>query len=52
MSEMKDAGQSVIAVGKISDIFNDEGVTESVRTVSNMDGVDKLLDVMNSDFNG
>ena len=30
----------------------DEGVTESVRTVSNMDGVDKLIDVMNSDFTG
>ena len=52
MSEMKDAGKAVIAVGKISDIFNDEGVTESVRTVSNMDGVDKLIEVMNSDFTG
>ncbi|MDW0115614.1 phosphopentomutase [Sporosarcina thermotolerans] len=52
MNELKDVGQSVIAVGKISDIFNEEGVTEAVRTVSNMDGVDKLLDVMKSDFNG
>ena len=52
MNELKDAGKAVIAVGKISDIFNGEGVTESVRTVSNMDGVDKLIDVMNSDFTG
>lgn len=52
MNELKDAGKAVIAVGKISDIFNGEGVTEAVRTVSNMDGVDKLLDVMKSDFNG
>ncbi len=52
MNELKDAGKSVIAVGKISDIFNGEGVTESVRTVSNMDGVDKLIDVMNTDFTG
>ena len=42
----------MIAIGKISDIFNGEGITESVRTVSNMDGVDKLLDVMKKDFNG
>lgn len=52
MNEMKDAGHAVIAVGKIADIFNGEGVTESVRTVSNMDGVDKLLDVMKNDFHG
>ncbi|MBD7983639.1 phosphopentomutase [Sporosarcina sp. Sa2YVA2] len=52
MNEMKDAGFDVMAVGKIEDIFNGEGVTESVRTVSNMDGVDKLLKVMKSDFNG
>src|SRR5690606_19779846 len=52
MNELKDAGKAVIAVGKISDIFNGEGVTEAVRTISNMDGVDKLLDVMKSDFNG
>ncbi|MFD1206432.1 MULTISPECIES: phosphopentomutase [Sporosarcina] len=52
MNEMKDAGYAVIAVGKISDIFNGEGVTEAVRTSSNMDGVDKLIDVMKSDFEG
>ena len=52
MNELEDAGYDVIAIGKISDIFNGEGITESVRTVSNMDGVDKLLDVMKKDFNG
>ncbi|MHC8516510.1 phosphopentomutase [Sporosarcina sp. ITBMC105] len=52
MNELKDDGKDVIAVGKIADIFNGEGVTSSVRTVSNMDGVDKLLDVMKQQFNG
>jgi len=52
MNELQDAELDVIAVGKISDIFNEEGITESVRTVSNMDGVDKLLDVMKKDFHG
>ena len=52
MNEMKDAGLDVMAVGKIADIFNGEGVTESIRTVSNMDGVDKLLEVMKTDFHG
>ena len=52
MNEMKDAGLDVMAVGKIADIFNGEGVTESIRTVSNMDGVEKLLEVMKTDFHG
>lgn len=52
MSEMKDAGLDVIAIGKISDIFDGEGVTESLRTVSNMDGMDKLLQTFDMDFTG
>ena len=52
MNELVDATYDVIAIGKISDIFNGEGITESVRTVSNTDGVDKLLGVMNKDFIG
>ncbi|KXH82063.1 phosphopentomutase [Sporosarcina sp. HYO08] len=52
MNELADAGHDVIAIGKIADIYNGEGVTESVRTVSNMDGVDKLVDVMQREFKG
>ncbi|GGN62424.1 phosphopentomutase [Oceanobacillus indicireducens] len=52
MSELKDANYDVIAIGKISDIFDGEGVTESLRTVSNMDGMDKLLETMDMDFTG
>lgn len=52
MSEMKDAGLDVIAIGKISDIFDGEGVTHSLRTVSNMDGMDKLLQTFDMDFTG
>ncbi len=52
MSELKDAGLDVIAIGKISDIFDGEGVTESLRTVSNMDGMDKLLQSFDMDFTG
>ncbi|HET7616647.1 MAG TPA: phosphopentomutase, partial [Bacillales bacterium] len=48
----KDGGNDVIALGKINDIYNGEGVTEAVRTANNMDGVDKLLETMNKDFHG
>ena len=52
MDELKDAGLDVLAIGKISDIFDGEGVTESFRTVSNMDGMDKLVYTVEKDFTG
>ncbi|NRD80642.1 phosphopentomutase [Bacillus sp. BRMEA1] len=52
MNELKDAGYDVIAIGKISDIYDGEGVTQSLRTVSNMDGMDKLVQTLNMDFTG
>ncbi|MDF1507491.1 phosphopentomutase [Robertmurraya sp. DFI.2.37] len=52
MNELKDAGLDVIAIGKISDIYDGEGVTESLRTVSNMDGMDKLVQTLDMDFTG
>lgn len=52
MNVMKDAGLDVLAIGKIADIFNGEGVTESVRTKNNMDGMDKMVAVANKDFHG
>lgn len=52
LDSLKEAGKDVIAIGKINDIYNGQGLTESVRTKSNMDGVDQLLKVMDKDFNG
>lgn len=52
MNELKDSGLDVLAIGKISDIYDGEGVTESLRTVSNMDGMDKLLQTLDLDFTG
>lgn len=52
MNELKDAGFDVLAIGKISDIYDGEGVTQSLRTVSNMDGMDKLMETIHTDFTG
>ena len=43
---MQEAGLDVIAVGKIEDIFDKEGITEAVHTKDNMDGVQKTLEYM------
>lgn len=52
LDSLKDNGNDVIAVGKIIDIFNGQGITDSVRTKSNDDGITQLLKTMDKDFNG
>jgi phosphopentomutase len=52
MNELKDGQYAVIALGKIADIYDGEGVTKAVRTVSNMDGMDKLIANFDEDFTG
>jgi len=52
MNELKDADYDVIALGKISDIYAGEGVTKSIHTVSNMDGMDKFIATFDEDFTG
>lgn len=52
MAEMKEANLDVIAIGKISDIFNGDGVTEAIRTKDNTDGMDQLEKIVRQDFHG
>jgi phosphopentomutase len=52
MNELKDHQFDVIALGKINDIYDGEGVTEAIRTKDNMDGVDQMLKVMDKPFHG
>lgn len=52
MDELKEKGFDVIALGKIADIFDGEGVTKSIRTISNEDGTTKLVETLKEDFTG
>lgn len=52
MNALKDGSRDVIALGKISDIYDGEGVTRSIRTVSNADGMDKLIALLDEPFHG
>lgn len=52
MNELKDSGFDVIALGKISDIYNGEGVTKAVRTKHNMDGMDVFIKTFDESFTG
>ena len=52
LDDIKNAGQDVLAVGKINDIFAGKGVTQMTRTEDNEDGINKTLTYMDQDFHG
>lgn len=52
LNHLKDANYDVIGIGKIADIFDNEGLTKSTRIKNNQDGCLKTLEVMKEDFNG
>lgn len=49
---LKSEGYDVIGVGKISDIFAGEGLTESYPTHGNAEGIEKAIELTGRDFNG
>lgn len=49
---LKENRFDVISIGKISDIFNECGITKNVHTIDNMDGINKIIETMNEDFYG
>ncbi len=50
--KIKNAGKSVIAIGKINDIFAGKGITKAIPTASNENGCDELEKIMDTDFDG
>lgn len=49
---IEQAGLDSIAVGKIHDIFAGCGITRSLHTVNNADGMEKTLSIAKEDFHG
>lgn len=52
LNALKDNGYDVISVGKINDIFDSEGITESHKSKSSVHGMEQTLELMDKDFNG
>lgn len=49
---ISESGLSTLAIGKINDIFAGQGITEKVFTTNNEDGINRLLECQNRDFDG
>lgn len=52
LDALKEGGCEVVALGKVNDIYDGEGVTRAVRTQSNRDGMDRLVEVVGESFRG
>ena len=52
LNALKDAGFDVISVGKIFDIFDGEGLTESNKSKSSVHGMEQTIEIAGRDFEG
>lgn len=52
LNALKDAGNDVIGVGKIHDIFCGEGITKTYHSESSVHGMEQMIDVCKEEFTG
>lgn len=52
LDALKAAGYDVISVGKINDIFDGEGITESNKSKSSVHGMEQTIEIAGRDFTG
>lgn len=52
LNALKDDGYEVISVGKIFDIFDGEGLTESNKSKSSVHGMEQTIEIAKRDFKG
>ena len=52
LCQLKKNGKEVIAIGKINDLFAGSGITESIKTKNNNDGIDIMIKYLKKDFEG
>lgn len=52
MDALKAAGYDVISVGKIRDIFDGQGITESYKSKSSVHGMEQTIELADKEFTG
>ena len=52
LDALKAGGYDVISVGKIRDIFDGEGITESHKSKSSVHGMEQTIEIADRDFTG
>ncbi len=52
LDQLKEEGLEVLGIGKINDIFAGKGITDTVRTHNNAEGIEKLIEWEEREFEG
>ena len=52
LNALKDAGYDVVSIGKIYDIFDGEGLTQSNHSNSSVHGMEQTIELCKKDFSG
>lgn len=52
LEALKEANLQTISIGKINDLFNGVGIGKTIKSISNVEAINKLLDIMDKNFEG
>lgn len=52
LNSLKEQGYDVISVGKINDIFDGEGITQTNKSQSSIHGMEQTIEICKKDFTG
>ena len=52
LTSLKEAGLDVIAIGKIRDIFDGEGITKALRSKTSVHGMEQTIQMAEEEFHG
>ena len=52
LDNLKNNNYDVIGIGKIADIFANQGITKDIKTTNNNDTINRAIEIAKTDFNG
>ena len=52
LDNLKNANYQTISIGKIADIFNNNGITKIIKSSNNVEAINKIIDIMDKNFEG
>lgn len=52
LDDLNDNNYNVIAIGKMNDIFNNQGINKALKATYNIDAINKLTSIMDKKFTG
>ncbi len=52
LESLKNANFQTISIGKINDLFSGNGISKIIKASNNVEGINKLLDIMDKNFDG